>query len=119
MSGDLLRRAAERLRAGANGATDGPWVADVTEIYSQFHGGPWVGETLQIDDHVQGATNAEYIALMGPPVALAVADWLDFTATLIETLRPALGVYFSRLERLYGPSLAVARAVLRDSGEDS
>lgn len=107
MSADLLRRAAALLRHSAGAAQIGPWLADSWEIYSQTIGGPWVGETLHIDDEAQSIANANFIVLVHPPVALALADWLD-----AELLR----------EQWAGPgrhAVAVARAVLRESTGDA
>lgn len=108
MSADLLRRAAQKLRHTAGAAQIGPWVADSWEIYVGAPGGTWVGETLDSDDHGQSEANGAYIALMGPPVALALADCMD-RAAWMGGLDPDL------LHRVVMPELiTVARAVLRE-----
>lgn len=73
MSAGLLRRAAVKLREYAERAARGPW--DVSD-----DGLVWPG---RLGDPVSGSsdiTDAEYIALMHPPVALALAELLDHVA---------------------------------------
>jgi hypothetical protein len=83
---DRLHQAATKIRGTASAAAPGPWTHDDT--------GVWVTDRLDADGLAQPAADAEvagcygsrqehdaaYIALMSPPVALAVADWLDATA---------------------------------------
>ncbi len=52
----MLRRAADAMEAEADrldaldkAATGAPWVDDTTEIYAEYQGGTWVGETCNID----------------------------------------------------------------------
>ena len=97
---ERLRAAATWLREVAEDATPGSW---------EVIGG---GEYLQGPDILVGggvgsttATNADYIAMMHPPVALALADWLDDTATEVES------------HATYSPdALRVADAVLGGGG---
>ena len=110
---DELRRAANLLREHAekDWAEWGPWA---TEGYK---GGDWSvvidddgpGTSYICDNIEQGLDHGEslaaYIALMHPPVALALADWLDDEAL------PGLG----RPDNV--AAYAVARAVLREAGE--
>jgi hypothetical protein len=117
MSADLLRRAAAKLREHANAASEGPWEADGVDIWAGTASDVWAGEADE-------RANASYAALMHPPVALALADWLDATAERIEILKPVVGheIYGvghpqEFIERTYAKSLAVARAVLREDGE--
>lgn len=111
---DTLRAAAKRLREAANAATPGPYGVETM---------PETGESRigsQINSHwvVEGWTrepDAAYIALMQPGVALAVADWLDFEANVVEaSLKYPSG--WGTSPRPSSSSLAVARAVL---GEDA
>jgi hypothetical protein len=119
---DLLRRAADKLRASANAASWGPWEVGPTfgardnTVYVRPEGGfDWVGSTYtdrgdppkvmtcQVSNVPQFRANAAYIVLMHPPVALALAEWLESEA------------------RLYASNIAafvVALAVLREDGAE-
>lgn len=83
---DRLRTAATQLREAAGAATPGPW---------EFQ--PWSTSSLPSGDYAESIllanaspdgeitrelSNADgaYIAFMHPPVALALADWLDAAA---------------------------------------
>jgi hypothetical protein len=75
MSGDRLRLAAAKIREVVNVATPGPWWAAGDGV---------IHETDTESGHAVVATggrssgDAQLIALMAsPPVARAVADWLD------------------------------------------
>lgn len=116
----ILRRAAKLLRERAGNATPGPWTSSRTDAgarysalvaptkhpdrrgacwdYDPAYGGCLVGESLVEADR-------EYIALMHPPVALALADWLDDEAVRGLGRPDNLAAY------------AVARAVLREDGQ--
>lgn len=87
---DLLRAAAEKLRQHANNATRPPWTrADVISICAD------------LIDEVDA--EYEYISLMHPPVALALAELLDSEAEAWEIYgSPRRGI------------VAVARAILRE-----
>lgn len=80
---DLLREAAQTLREKAEAAQIGP--------------GSWY------DAH-DLAEALEFIALMDPTVALAVADWLDWVAPFAG---PSSSAFVT------GHAIDVARAVLR------
>ena len=72
---ERLREAATRLREVAGAATPGPWEVIGGGEYLQGPGilvGGGVGSTT--------AADADCIAMMHPPVALALADWLDAVA---------------------------------------
>ena len=98
---DELRRAASVLREKAGPAALGPWNA---EGY-----GDWVIKTGDGRNLTAGAdfwqADAECVALMHPPVALALADWLDDEAARGLGRPDNVAAY------------AVARAVLREAGE--
>lgn len=106
MSAELLRRAAALMRERAKGAHRATEVSGV----------PWY-PVEQILGKVVWAEDAEHIASWHPAVALAVADWLDATATRIDAGRdPQHGGRRNHSWRGSREALAVARAYL-DSGE--
>lgn len=106
---ERLRSAATRLREVAGAATPGPWEAipDGPGDWPVEGGGNYLCHSP--DDGVRGGHDegdATYIAMMHPPVALALADWLDDTANEVES------------HATYSPdALRVADAVL--GGEQS
>ena len=89
---ERLRAAAARLREVAGAATPGPWERQEkwALIYSgsdavvhAFYAGVCECCGEGIEDNAQALASVEdttYIAMMGPPVALALADWLDAEA---------------------------------------
>jgi hypothetical protein len=95
VSAELLRRAAEVLRLRADSATAGPWVATWQGQDLRLHQGgdpgEWVAEwgytvaphRPESYDEVDRA-DPDYIALMHPPVAHAMADLLDEVAESVE-----------------------------------
>jgi hypothetical protein len=85
MSADLLRRAAVKLRETADAASKGSWNNDGWEIYAGQPGirADWIGETCA-GDADQDAANGNFIALMHPPVALALAEWIEGHAKDLE-----------------------------------
>lgn len=103
---DELCAAATLLRERANAATPGPW----REEYSAASG-PCVidAESYNCLDsvarmtHYRASLDARYVALMHPPVALALADWLEDEAVRGLGRPDNVAAY------------AVARAVLRES----
>jgi hypothetical protein len=107
MTADLLRRAAAKLREHAAATTFGAegWVVDLKDSeVTTNDGGMMIADTMEL---AGGRPDASYIALMHPPVALALADWLDDAAD-----RTGIPEYPS-----YGlpeKAMAVARAVLRE-----
>ncbi len=109
MSADLLRRAAAELRARAGRATDGAWLAahhaptDEWWVHGQY------GATVIAsagESHTVAELDARYIALMHPPVALALATMLDGWAEFQET--------FPDLPALTDDVLAIACEILRE-----
>lgn len=128
MSADLLRRAAVKLRehatAAHRGHPDQQWMVDHSPDYGLILGS-FVPEDIDDDGVVStgciaffaypgdeesrayaGAVDvASYMAAMHPPVALALADWL-------EAAHDHLGN-----DKHYAAALSVARAVLREDGE--
>jgi len=76
MTADLLLAAASRLRELANAATPGPWTVPVgpTDVVALGE----YGSRYIICEHA--GIDAAYIAAMSPPVALALADWLEVEA---------------------------------------
>ena len=112
MSAARLREAAALLRERAEAAPGGSWVYSETgnpvngptgvEVRSCETGHPVM--TGAYDSHDGYA--AAYIAMMHPPVALALADWLDTAARLLAAsdMADAVGPPW--------PPLAVADAIL-------
>jgi len=101
MSTELLLRAAKTLREAVADLPDrieGDWCSDGSEIYAGVLR-EWVGETLADADN-GGDEVAGYIQLMHPPVALAVAAWLDGAAEMAFPSHAAFNV---------------ARAILREA----
>ncbi len=128
MSADLLRRAAAKLRDALNAdyLTPAPW--DCLDGGDRLvHIEPPTGAIeYVVDEPMSNPSNAEYIALMHPPVALALADWLDEAAASWDR-DDALAVRIEAhghkrpegwMERQFARPLAVARAVLREDGTD-
>jgi hypothetical protein len=124
---DLLRRAAEKLREHATTAAEvapGPWLyapEDPRPNRVVLAEGGRTAMAVVYEESELPKISA-HIALMHPPVALALADWLDATAERIETLRPVLTApadytpeaYAAHIARTYAKPIAVARAVLRE-----
>jgi hypothetical protein len=79
MSSERLRQAAQKIRETAQDATSavglGKWVAVLT--------GNGYGVDASIYNALDGASEevANHAALWSPPVALAVADWLEYEAS--------------------------------------
>lgn len=81
MSADRLRAAASKLRGVAEAATPGRWFHCYTASNRHWVEGP--GDYNGYDETLATGTSGEdatYIALMSPPVALTLADWLDWFA---------------------------------------
>lgn len=127
MSAQRLRDVASTLREVAEGASPAPW-----EQFKYPHAGRSgalelsgvrsvpIEATGEFDSEVSESideTDARYIATMHPPVALALADWLDVVAIrasrVIETMRsPTVGDAVARENCLgYIEALAVADAI--------
>lgn len=98
MSADLLRRAAALLRERGNAVTD-----------ADMQGMTWASA---MQDGWLGGPAGDLCAVLSPPVALALADWLDWVE---QRWRPESEVkhYLLRGE-LQDHALAVARAILRE-----
>lgn len=113
MSVDLLRRAAQTLREQAEAAQSGPWMTGeianhlVNEVvYGQSTGWPGhITQACNVEYADGGMPNARYIALMHPPVALALAGVLEGIARFAET---------HNVPGPQEPVLALARAILRE-----
>lgn len=126
---DLLRRAAEVLRKAAEGATKGPWhhvdyaggpdpettfmgCGSIVTMHEDGFGGPIAAPSGDL--YPRGIyspfEDMVYIALVHPPVALALADWMDLAE---QALGPweAAGHELTRTDEM---AVAVARAVLRE-----
>jgi len=73
VTADLLLAAASRLRELANAATPGPWIASAGQVD---------GAGTVFSDGYALPNDLTFIAAMSPPVALALADWLDDVAVL-------------------------------------
>ncbi len=121
MSAELLRRAAEKLRGhAARATTTERWVAgrNFLEPHEVWIAGNQPVLELACDD--AGTGNAEYIALMHPPVALALADLFDKCASTEEEFRRCRGKTSeggeaASLDRwVEVPLVDVARVVLRE-----
>ncbi|TSD68098.1 hypothetical protein [Aeromicrobium piscarium] len=89
MSADRLREAARVLREVVSASSDGRWVVSKGSP-SDYEAS--IALPDQPDDvfgdvaDVWMAEDATYIATMSPPVALAVADWLDAEVIECEAL---------------------------------
>ena len=98
-----LRHAAKLLRERAGASDPGPWTVVPPAKFGELtlvQGADWAVARSH-------GNEAAYIALMHPGVALALAGWLDQTAT-DEEYGEVTG---------FDEALAVARAVLGDERE--
>lgn len=116
---DELRAAAKLMRERAEAATPGPWTT--TEAHGRdIADEGWSDVRVRALGHDVAITymtgvlegdphedNAPYIAGMSPPVALAVADWLDRFADPVYCYGPVE----------YAAALNIARAYLGTSGD--
>jgi hypothetical protein len=93
MTAARLRLAASKLRESAEAATPGPWErfearggrSGVLELHG-VRSVP-IEATGEFDPEISqsiDASDATYIALMSPAVALALADWLDHEVEVME-----------------------------------
>lgn len=89
MSADRLREAAKVLRERAEAATPGPW--EIQQGTPTMGGGTWTlrtagqpGIRLGVHEYQHGPGNADYIATVHPGVGLALADWLDYEASIVS-----------------------------------
>lgn len=122
-SADLLRRAAAVLRENAEAATSGPWTREwAFDTHFVVPGSAATvadGNVSRLKRHQRA--DAEYIALVHPPVALALAELLEHIADDIsdEGGRPVKGVMVEHdglgMPRFdWTAAVALARAVLRE-----
>lgn len=84
MSAARIREAAKVLRDAAENATPGPWTW-VDRYAAEMCGADGAhvlyANSYEDQEDVQASeSDAAYIALMSPPVALVLADWLDAEA---------------------------------------
>lgn len=128
MSADLLRRAAVKLREHATAASFGTagWVVDPRDgDVTTVDGGWMVADTMELNAE---RPDASYIALMHPPVALALADHLDERAAAISDAMRGwnrdptfIDEHLGGVEQLAADTFAVviklARSILREPAE--
>ena len=117
---ETLREAAGLMRRRAQAAIEGPWEAIHDEDTGDVSVRPVdddpdfyieVASTTQWPDHLDRSPTGDHIASWHPAVALAVADWLEATASGLSPERMSLsenGPYAQG-------ALAVARAYLGKS----
>jgi hypothetical protein len=123
VSAELLRRAAQFLRTRAEAAAPGPWTAvDPNEgsgapplwsVVNDAFLNPSDDNTaaLDLELHAGEQPDAYYVELMHPPVALALAAWLEAHADLWDRWPTTLAGTGN------DPSpaaLALAQAILRE-----
>lgn len=102
-----LHAAAEKLRTLTNAVPPAPWTQrGIGDHGFTIHmGDPRPGHTYEVldtrMDSEEGRSLAAYIAAMGPTVGLALADWLEATASSTHDEGSAF----------LDEALAVARAV--------
>lgn len=93
MGADRLREAARVLREVAAGAEPGPWEVRGGGLIARASSSPrfvWPPHATADGQYWEGQrehnrATATYIATMHPGVALALADWLDDTATEVAS----------------------------------
>jgi hypothetical protein len=111
VSADLLRRAAAELRTRAEAATPGPWAVDRDRIGMWFMLNSratfeYSHQAQIVDVHTPDESwpDFNYMAMMHPPVALALAELLKACAdhAAVEGYLPAPAI------------TAVAREILRE-----
>lgn len=120
MSADLLRRAAAKLRSAAMAGyiTPAPWdCLDGGDRLVHIETASGSMEYV-VDEPMSSVSNAEYIALVHPPVALAGAELLDAHAKSVDARVTAETICGLADGEIKAPTedlaLAVARAVLRE-----
>lgn len=123
MSAELLHQAAHLLRQRAGAGRPGPWNThshgykdtpdDTTWELRTDNLDDTVGYTIVAETTATGPTQTQeaendltYLALMHPPVALALADLLDNIATFAEIN--------SEIPGPQEPVLTLARTILRE-----
>jgi hypothetical protein len=122
VSADLLRRAANVLREHAETAQNKqPWCPEYTWsavrhvqrncdfLECGYHGADHDAQCHSFDMY-----DGRYVAMMHPPVALALADWLEANAEWMTDNYPSPGGR-TQLDGLDDAAVAVARAILREA----
>lgn len=106
-----IETAAQKLRALATDATEGPWMAENPNAQwgddydNQLVGG---GKILAVfDNDHNGPLNTDYAAAMHPGVGAALAGWLETTATSLTA-----STHPDWQDCVAADALAVARAIL-------
>lgn len=123
MTAQKLRDAAARIRETAQAATPGAWKVWAMSVLADQDGTSDVETAVPVADthHEAGLRtfNATHIALWSPPVALAVADWLDQVASNLEDTLPIWetstelpGTVEDTVHHHFGRPLAVADLIL-------
>ena len=117
MSAETLRRAAALMRERAGLAMPGPWVAF------------WPGDgTTRVVEQVSGERDevaacgsiaeSDHIASWHPAVALAVADWLDAEAWLLDSLEPFVSMFDAALNQVSGGTARLSLGRTEDGQPD-
>lgn len=121
---DLLRAAAEKLRAVSSTAADGPWtIANIPPftdpvLMSRYEETPADGEVLIVGNVDVSDEDQAHIALMHPGVGLALADWLEREGLIWQAIDDAsaaqeeTGVKVTVGLSTHAEALAVARQLL-------
>ena len=107
----VLRRAAGLMRARVDELPPSPWRAegrDVTATQDYTSEGFWDWGHGYVVAACPRQDEAEHVASWSPPVALAVADWLDRFAAMTYCYGP----------REFDSALAIARAYLGETDAD-
>lgn len=116
MSADTLRRAAEVMRSKAEWANEGPWRAHWgrDSVHADLRAHPDGGAPFGLSSDLV-PPDAEHIASWHPPVAVAVADWLNVVEAWLDEFggMPAESVGEMHIVAKY--ALAVANAYLRET----
>ena len=109
MSAELLRRAAKTLREHAEVAIGGSWVSlDLGDrLISTDDDGSTITYLVTEEPTLDGPT-AAYIALMHPPVALALAEWFEDFAVYLDKRSGEMWPF------AFTQGFQVARAILRE-----
>lgn len=111
MSADRLRAAATLLRERAEQTTRGAAWTEGHYWVEDYDPNDLSGQTsMQVEIGGMGCEgDALYYSMMAPPVALALADWLDVTASKADDVESS-GLTFGGVEGR--PALALADAIL-------
>lgn len=116
---ERLRAAAEKIRETAKAAArwEGYWEVDENHparVIEDKNGNGWddalIAKCVDYGDNENGIEQARHIALWSPPVALAVADWLDNEALVIGDLETGTSSTVGWVA--VGPAVALADLIL-------